>query len=376
MRILVLNYEFPPVGGGGGRAAAALCAALAERGHELKVITSKAPNLARRASLDGYQVSRVQAGRRSRFRASFASMAGFVVGAFLPATKLARSWKPDVIHAHFAVPTGVLALSLSTIAGIPYVLTAHLGDVPGGVPEKTDRWFRFVYPFTPPIWKGATRVVAVSEHTRNLALSHYDVDIEVIPNGVELGSRAPDHVSDPPRLIFAGRFQSQKNLPMLVELLARVRDIPWQCELLGDGPDRPTVAELIQSHNLASRVKLLGWVDGAIVEEKFEASDLMLLTSRSEGFPVIGVQALASGLAILASNVGGLSELVEGDVNGRLCGADDLDCFEQALRWCLEDRERLLEMKQASRARAERFDIRKIAEQYEAVFEGAVQREV
>ena len=376
MRILVLNYEFPPVGGGGGRTAATLCAALAERDHELKVITSMAPNLARSETLDGYQVLRVQAGRRSRFRASFASMAGFVAGALLPAIRMARSWRPDVIHAHFAVPTGVLAFPLSKITRIPYVLTVHLGDVPGGVPQKTDRWFRFVFPFTPPIWKGASNVVAVSKHTKALALRHYAVDIEVIPNGVQLRSGAAKQVSDPPRLIFAGRFQSQKNLPMLVELLAKVRDMPWQCELLGDGPDRQIVEELIHSHDLGSRVNLLGWVDGAIVEERLEASDLLLLTSRSEGFPVIGVQALASGLAIVASSVGGLPELVEGDVNGRLCAADDMDCFEQALRWCLEDRGRLMGMKQASRARAERFEIRNIAEQYEDVFEEAVQREV
>lgn len=376
MRILVLNYEFPPVGGGGGRTAATLCAALAERDHELKVITSMAPNLARSETLDGYQVLRVQAGRRSRFRASFASMAGFVAGALLPAIRMARSWRPDVIHAHFAVPTGVLAFPLSKITRIPYVLTVHLGDVPGGVPQKTDRWFRFVFPFTPPIWKGASKVVAVSKHTKALALRHYAVDIEVIPNGVQLRSGAAKQVSDPPRLIFAGRFQSQKNLPMLVELLAKVRDMPWQCELLGDGPDRHIVEELIHSHDLGSRVNLLGWVDGAVVEERLEASDLLLLTSRSEGFPVIGVQALASGLAIVASSVGGLPELVEGDVNGRLCAADDMDCFEQALRWCLEDRGRLMGMKQASRARAERFEIRKIAEQYEDVFEEAVQREV
>jgi len=376
MRILVLNYEFPPVGGGGGRTAATLCAALAERDHELKVITSMAPNLARSETLDGYQVLRVQAGRRSRFRASFASMAGFVAGALLPAIRMARSWRPDVIHAHFAVPTGVLAFPLSKITRIPYVLTVHLGDVPGGVPQKTDRWFRFVFPFTPPIWKGASNVVAVSKHTKALALRHYAVDIEVIPNGVQLRSGAAKQVSDPPRLIFAGRFQSQKNLPMLVELLAKVRDMPWQCELLGDGPDRQIVEELIHRHDLGSRVNLLGWVDGAIVEERLEASDLLLLTSRSEGFPVIGVQALASGLAIVASSVGGLPELVEGDVNGRLCAADDMDCFEQALRWCLEDRGRLMGMKQASRARAERFEIRKIAEQYEDVFEEAVQREV
>jgi glycosyltransferase involved in cell wall biosynthesis len=327
-------------------------------------------------NLDGYRVSRVITGRRSRYRASFASMAGYIGGALLPALRLARSWKPDVIHAHFAVPTGVLAFLLSKITRIPYVLSAHLGDVPSGVPEKTDKWFRFVYPFTPPIWKSAAKVVAVSDHTRDLALRHYEVDIEVIPNGIQLPSDDLISVSDPPRLIFAGRFQPQKNLPMLVELLAKVQDVPWQCELLGDGPDRAAIANLVRSHSLDSRVAMLGWVDGEIVEERLQASDLLLLTSRSEGFPVVGVQALAMGLAILASRAGGLSELVENEVNGRLCEVNDMACFERALRWCLEDRERLLAMKRASRSRAERFDIRRIAEQYEIVFKEAAQSEV
>lgn len=376
MRILVLNYEYPPVGGGGGRAAAALCAALAQRGHELRVVTSRAPNLAAEETLEGYRVTRVFTGRQSRYRASFASMAGYVVGALLPALRLARSWKPDVIHAHFAVPTGVLALRLSKMTRIPFLLTAHLGDVPGGVPEKTDGWFRWVYPFTPSVWVNAARVVAVSERTRNLALRHYEVDIQVIPNGIGLQREGPMSVADPPRLIFAGRFQPQKNLRLLVELLARVRDVPWQCELLGDGPDRPEIAQLIRSHELNSRVEMPGWVDGDVVERRLKESDLLLLTSRTEGFPVVGVQALAIGLAILASRAGGLSELVENEANGRLCEVDDLECFEQALRWCLEDRERLLGMKRASYSKSGRFDIRLIAEKYESVLHEAAQSEV
>ena len=376
MRILVLNYEFPPVGGGGGRASAALCAALARRGHELRVITSRAPDLAPEERLEGYRVTRVFTGRRSRYRASFASMAGYVVGALIPALRLARSWKPDVIHAHFAVPTGVLALRLSKMTRTPYVLTAHLGDVPGGVPGKIDRWFRWVYPFTPSVWKNAARVVAVSEHTRGLARENYEVDIDVIPNGIDLRSDGPKSVADPPRLIFAGRFQPQTNLRLLVELLASVQDVPWQCELLGDGPDRAEIIQLVRSYALDARVELPGWVDGDVVERRLNASDLLLLTSRTEGFPVIGVQSLAIGLAILASRAGGLSELVENEVNGRLCEVDDLACFEQALRWCLEDRERLLEMKRASHSKAGRFDIRGIAEKYEEVLQEAAKSEV
>jgi hypothetical protein len=76
-----------------------------------------------------------------------------------------------VIHAHFAVPTGALAFPVSRLTGIPYVLTAHLGDVPGGVPEQTAHLFRLVNPLARILWKSAARVTAVSSFVAGLARS-------------------------------------------------------------------------------------------------------------------------------------------------------------------------------------------------------------
>jgi glycosyltransferase involved in cell wall biosynthesis len=370
VKILVLNYEFPPVGGGGGQASADLCGALAARGHEVRLVTTRVPGLARKQEIDGTTVLRVFTGRRSRFRASFLAMAGYLAGAFLPALRLARTWKPDLIHAHFAVPTGALANRLSRLTRIPYVLTAHLGDVPGGVPEKTGRWFRRVYRFTHAIWREASAVVAVSEHTRQLALEHYPVAIEVIPNGVALpdGAAEARPVSHPPALVFVGRFQPQKNLGFLIDLLDRVRDLPWGCTLVGDGPTRGEIEASIRQKGLADRVSLTGWVSPEEAARRLAASDLLVMPSLSEGLPVVGVRALAFGLALLVSQAGGLAELVEDGVNGRSCPIVDRECFERALRWCLEDSARLLQMKQASRSLAARYDIRTVAADYEAIF--------
>lgn len=370
MKILVLNYEFPPVGGGGGQACADLCRGLAERGHQMIVITTLAPGLPRREDLGSCQVQRVFTGRRSLFRASFAAMAGYVIGAFLPGLGQVLRWRPDLIHAHFAVPTGALALALSSLTGTPYVVTAHLGDVPGGVPEKTDRWFRRVYPLTPRIWRRAAAVVAVSEYTRQLAQRHYPVRIDVIPNGIPLEERSTDveGLHQPPRMIFVGRFQPQKNLPFLVDLLARVKDLPWTMVFAGDGPQRAEVEARLQGYGLTERVHMLGWVSREEVDRQMRASDVLLMPSRAEGLPVVGLQALACGLALVVSRVGGLSELVEEGVNGRSCLAGEMACFDQALRWCLGDTERLRAMKAASRRRAARYDIRQVAEAYEAVF--------
>ena len=370
MRILTLNYEFPPVGGGGGRASADLCWALARRGHSLRVLTTWAPGLPRRESENGYQLRRVFTGRRSLQRASLPAMAAYVVAAFVPALWQVLSWRPDLIHAHFAVPTGALALALSKLARVPYVLTVHLGDVPGGTPEKTGRWFRWLRRFTPPIWRSAAAVVAVSQYTRQLAQQAYGLEsIRVIPNGVSLeGLGEVQPVGDPPSLIFAGRFQPQKNLPQLVDSLAAVVDLPWSCRLLGDGPERTRLEARSRERGLVGRLHFEGWVSTERVWQALGESDLLVMPSRSEGLPVVGVQALAQGVAICATRAGGLAELVEDDVNGRSCPVDDVEGFLRNLRWCLEDRERLGKMKQASRMRAQRYDLVQVAAEYEAAF--------
>ena len=369
MRILVLNYEFPPVGGGGGRACADLCKELAGRGHDLHILTSRAQGLNKEESRDGYMISRVPTGRRSYFRASFLTMLSYVLLGIPPGLRLVRQMKPDIIHVHFAVPTGALAWVLSKLTGIPYVLTVHLGDVPGGVPQKTDRWFRIVAPFIPPIWEGASRVVAVSKFTRQLASAHYDVPVSVIPNGVVIQPDiAVKPLSQPPILIFAGRFQAQKNLPFLIRSLSQIQDLPWTLKLIGEGQERPLIEGVIAEEGLETRIVFNGWMESEEVEEELLASDILVMPSLSEGLPIVGVQALAKGLAIVANRAGGLEDIVQEGVNGRLCQIGDQNCYVEALRWALEDLDRLSAMKLASKEMSIRFDIRRVADEYEELF--------
>ncbi|MCP4142800.1 MAG: glycosyltransferase family 4 protein, partial [Chloroflexi bacterium] len=235
MRILLLTYELPPVGGGGGRVAQDIAEGLSKRGHEIIFITSHLKGLPKEEILDGgIRVIRVPSLRKEAFRAGFLTMGAYILSGFWAGLRLTGKWHPDIIHVHFAVPTGVLAWALSRLRKIPYLLTAHLGDVPGGAPEKTGKWFRWVFPFTRPIWRDATKVVAVSEFTRQLALKHYPVDIDVIHNGVDLKELNPGEITvqSPPRIIFAGRLMKQKNPLQIIKTLAKLQDLPWECILL------------------------------------------------------------------------------------------------------------------------------------------------
>ena len=375
MRILVLNHEFPPIGGGGGRAAEDICRGLARRGHAVKVLTSHLKGLPREEQRDGYHIVRIPALRTQPYRASFASMAAYVLAGLWAGYRFIRIFHPHVIHVHFAVPAGALAWILSLLSRTPYMLTVHLGDVPEGVAEKTAGWFRWVYPFTRVIWRKASRVAAVSEFTRTLALKKYDGDIQVIPNGVDTDALRPERVclNKPPRIIFAGRFMTQKNPLQVVHTLYELRDLPWQCVMIGDGPLLEDVKRAASEFDLRERLLFTGWLGGTDVLNWFDTSDILFMPSLAEGLPVVGVEALSKGLAIVASEVGGFVDLVENNKNGYLIHQGDTQKFALPLRALLSNEARLLSFRNASLEKAKAFDIHRIVEQYEQIFQKIIE---
>ena len=371
MRILTLIHEYPPVGGGGGRVAEDLCTGLAKRGHEVRVLTAGWGDLPEHREALGVHVHRLKSLRRESFRADLRAMVGYVWASFWEGLRTIRTWKPDVIHVHFAVPAGASAWALSVLTGTPYLLTAHLGDVPGGTPEKTGKWFGWVLPFSRLIWRRARRVAAVSEFTRGLALKHYPVPVTVIPNGVDLEELDPGdlEINNPPRIVFAGRFMEQKNPLGLVRILSQITDLPWKCALIGDGPLRAAVEAEIARLGLTERITLPGWLAPPQVLGWFGRSDVLLLPSFSEGLPVVGVQGMAMGLALALSRAGGNVELVEEGVNGFCHDPRDETGFAEKLRALIRDPQHLLEVRKASRESARRFDLESVVESYAKILE-------
>lgn len=372
MKILVLIHEYPPVGGGGGKVAQDLSFGFARHGHQLHIITTTIDGVQEDVSNPSIKIDRVGTMRKSAYKAGFLDMALFNIASFFRGVRIIKEWKPDLIHAHFAVPAGAVAMCLSGIFRIPYVLTVHLGDVPGAVPSKTDEWFHWIYPFTHPIYKNASRVVAVSEFTKQLALKHYNVPIDVIHNGVDLLNLPkrlqPPSDLDPVQLIFAGRFTDQKNPEHLIEALSRIKALNWKCNMLGDGPLFEKTKAMISSKNMDEKFNLVGWVTPEEVLEAFCDNDLLVLPSSSEGLSVVGVQALSMGLVMVLSNAGGNPELVWRGENGDLFEVGDIDELTRLLSLYISDRNELTHAKTKSLEYAQFFSLDMIVDKYEQIF--------
>ena len=366
LRILCLNYEYPPVGGGGGRIAHRINAGLVQRGHAVRVQTAGLRHLPAREAVDGVEIFRAESFRKKEDTCTVPEMGLYLATSFLPTLRHIRQWKPHIIHAHFAVPTGALALGASLFTGMPYVITAHLGDVPGGVPEQTAGLFRLVQPFTRPIWKRAAAVTAVSTFVADLAEQAYGSRPEVVLNGVTLGPRPAIEPHAPPRLLMVGRLSVQKNPLLAIRALAQVRDLPWDIRIAGDGPLRAEMEAEARALGIASRVRFLGWRSSAEVSAEMAGADTLLLTSHSEGLPMAAIEALDRGLAIVSTRIGGVADVIEDGRNGALCDPTP-EAIAAGLRSLLADPEKLRAMREASSALAARFDLARSVEAYERI---------
>ena len=365
MKILILSHEYPPVGGGGGQSCKTLINELVQRGEQVTLITAQYKDLPNKEEFSNFRIIRVPSLRKNPYKIGLLGMGTFIIFSFFAGLRVIRKWKPQLIHAQFAVPAGFTAFLLNKCTTIPYMLTSHLGDVPGGVPEKTDGWFRWFFPGTIPIWKHAAKVVCVSNFTAALAYDNYGIVTTTIPNGVDLSTGVKQiSTNNPPTIVFAGRFVAQKNLPAILEILESVRDFNWKCILIGDGPLFKETREKIISLGLKERFSLTGWISPKKVDEYLSCGDILLMPSLSEGLPVVGLQALTKGLVILANKVGGFTDLVIENRNGVLANIGDKSTLIEALKEYLCSPEKLKSGRMASLEIARNYDIKKIADQY------------
>ena len=357
MRLLLLNYEFPPLGGGAGRATASLAREFTALGHETRVLTSRFGTQPALETVEGFTVHRVPVLRRRMDRCSPIEMLTFLAAAALHLPGLVREWRPDFTVAFFGIPSGPLGLWLQCAERIPYLVSLRGGDVPGFQPYDLAWQHRVCAPFLRKIWLHAAGVVANSAGLRNLAAQFAPrLDIPVIPNGVDAGFFQPPVSAQPPpgpenpaRLLFVGRLVRQKGLDLLFKALAGLRQ-PFHLRLVGDGGQRGELEREAMHFPASCRVEFLGWQDRNTIAALYREAHLFVFPSRDEGMPNVVLEAMASGLPVLATAIPGSTDLVRDGLNGRIVPPEDPEALADALKDLLATPGRLATMGGASRS--------------------------
>jgi glycosyltransferase involved in cell wall biosynthesis len=269
---------------------------------------------------------------------------------------LLRGEHPHIVHVNSAkaAALGRLAAWLARVPIRIYTVHGWAFGAHGWPASAVYRWAeRVLRPLT-------TVTVCVADSERRAGLAAHTCEERttvVIRNGVDRADfRAGEAHSGRPRLVTVGRLAAPKDAVTLVRALSALRGRSFEAVFVGDGPDRPAVEEEVRRLGLESVVELLGERDD--VPELLATADVFVLSSHSEGLPLSILEAMATGLPVVASNVGGVSEVVvEGDT-GLLVPPGDAQSLAAAIERLLEDPVLRRRLGEAGRIRvAEHFDL-------------------
>jgi glycosyltransferase involved in cell wall biosynthesis len=367
MKILFLNSEFPPIGGGAGNASANIARLLVASGHDVLVLTVRHASLPHEETWQGVRILRVPALRRRMDRSGLLEQVSFILVGSFWVGRVLKTFPAQVVLAFFGVPAGPIAWLTKKLHGIPYMVSMRGGDVPGFRPYDFGTYHRLVAPFLRLVWRQAGSLVANSTGLRELALK-FDpsAHIELIPNGVDLDSFVPvERDWSTPRLLSVGRLVYQKGLDLAARALANLKDLDWEWVVAGDGSFRLEFEKLCRELGIADRVRLAGWRSREELVQDYRQANLFLFPSRHEGMPNAILEAMASGLPVVASRIAGNEELVLPDRTGLLFPSESVADLQAELQDLLPDAARRKAMGEAGRTRVqEKYGWQGVADQY------------
>ena len=377
MNILILNYEYPPLGGGAGVATEALVKEFAKFDNlAIDIITSSTDTFRSESVTPNVTVHFLDVGKKNKghLYQSEKDLLLYSVKAFFYIRKIKAKRKYGLIHAFFTVPCGFLAF----VSGIPYIISLRGSDVPFHNPRfKIMDKFIFSW-LSKLIWKKAEAVISNSQALLDEAKRvSPDLDIGLIPNGVNTELFRPEPFINKDefivRFLYTGRLAEVKGVTYLIDAFALAakeagakRTELW---IAGDGKLKEELKRKTNDLGISERVRFLDRVERDKMPALFRACDCFVLPSLSEGMPLALMEAMSSGMPVICSDIPSLREFVADGKNGFLVGKEDPKALSLALLFYIKGGREVIEEHGAdSRDRAFFFDWKISAERYIEVY--------
>ncbi|MEW6095316.1 MAG: glycosyltransferase family 4 protein [bacterium] len=389
MRILIINYEFPPLGGGGGIASYQMGKELVKK-HRVEVLTSGYKDLPRSEEKDGLIIHRVPVLQRdSLFTASLLSIGSFIPSSIKRGFSLLKNEKFDIIHSYFAFPSGITGVILSRHFKIPHITTIIGGEIIGSTRYKGERASLGIQliPFKTAIFKWL--LLWVLQNSKKIAISNdvangvYDylktsLDIKIIPLSVqipyfqkktreELGFSKDDFL-----IVSVCRLVKRKGLDYLIQAVSSLRDKRIKILIIGDGIEKQNLLQLAKKLDISDQVIFLGFLTEEVKFQYLSISDIFILTSLHEGFGIVYLEGMSCGLPVIASDNGGQTDFIIEGENGFLIPVADVDKLSQRIIELIENKELRDKISEVNIKKAQEFSITKEAQKYEEIYKSVL----
>ncbi|MBK7378917.1 MAG: N-acetyl-alpha-D-glucosaminyl L-malate synthase BshA [Ignavibacteriales bacterium] len=373
MKIGITCY---PTYGGSGVIATELGKYLAQRGHEVHFISYALP-FRLNHFVENIVFHEVETSSYPLFE--------FPLYALALASKMAevaQFEKLDLLHVHYAIPHAISAFLakqvMKTKKDLKITTTLHGTDITLVGLEPS------FLPLVKFSIEESNGVTAVSKFLKEKTLTNYDIekDIEVIPNFVDTSIFKPiehcihkGHIAPKGEkiLIHTSNFRPVKRVPDTIRIFDLVKkEVPSKLLLVGDGPERSECERLCRQLDLCDDVKFLGKQDGLV--EILNSADLFLIPSQSESFGLAALEAMACGLPVISSSVGGLPELVKHNESGFIAEIGDVERMAKyAIDLLTNEKKYSLFSKNARERAVQLFDVSKVVPMYEKHYQNILE---
>jgi glycosyltransferase involved in cell wall biosynthesis len=323
MNILVLNYEFPPLGGGAGSVSFEISKRYVQLGHSVDVVTMGYKDLPEKETKSGINVYRVKCIRLKKEICGTNEMISYVLSSIIFLNRLMKQKKYDICHCHFIIPTGVIAWWLNYKYKLDFIITVHGSDVPGYNPDR----FKFEHKFTKQLLKGISKrakvVCSPSLYLKKMIKENIsEFYVNHIPNGIDLDNFKLD-LSMPKKniILSTGRLLKRKGFHTLINAVHGVK-LPYEVHIAGDGPYRKNLEKIA----LGSKTKIVfhGWIDkdSNKLLKLYEEASIFVLMSSKENASIALLEGMAAKCAVITTNVSGCPETI-GDAGYLIDYEDD-----------------------------------------------------
>ncbi len=289
--------------------------------------------------------------------------------------KIIKKIKPDIVHCHSS-KAGIVGRIAAKLCGIPALFTAHGWAFTEGVAERKRKIYKIIERI---VANFSDKIICVSEYDKQLALKTMPEQAQkliLVHNGIrDIKNINRKEEKLPVRFVMVARFMEPKDQESLLKALFHISqdNIEFLMTFVGDGEKLKLAKQMARELKLDKYVRFLGTRND--VKQILYENDIFLLISRWEGFPISVLEALRAGMPVVASNVGGIPEIVVNNYNGFLVERDDLNSLVDSLKKLVQNRKLITKMGHNGRERFQsEFTSKKMAkivlEVYKNLIEG------